>query len=33
MLISDCSIVYILCVLSTFVLDYDLFVQQKKIYL
>jgi len=33
MLIADCSVVYILCVLGTFVLDCDLFVQHKKVYL
>jgi hypothetical protein len=33
MLIADCSIVYISYVLSTFVLDHDLFAQQKKVHL
>ena len=31
MLIADCSVVYIACVLGTFVLNYDLFVQHKKV--
>ena len=29
MQIMDCSVIYILCVLGTFVLDYHLFVQHK----